>query len=138
MPYVEDAKINFRKSSLKALRNFAIMFGVLILVAFGFVWWMGALGPIRLVEVSEEEAIGRCEASVTRMLGDVQSVELDITRVRQRQSFWNIDGGAVTEDQRGLFWSHRYTCRIETNHDTLGQRVIFHGVAQRIDPPPSN
>ena len=134
MPYVADPKIDFKKSGLKALRNFAIMAAIILGIAFATIWGFDALGPTRLEALSPAEVQTRCENAVLRRLGAVASAEFSDIELREGLSLWRVTGRVITE-QPGGFWQQRFTCRVEINDRTLGQAVFMNGRAQRIDSP---
>ena len=133
MPYVTDAKPDYKRGALKALRNFAIMAAVLVGFAFALVWSMGWLGPLRLEPLTETEALTRCQTVIEARLGEVAGVEFGDTTVQQRRNRWTVSGELISEGQLGGFWLHRYRCEIEANHDTWGMTANFLELPTRID-----
>ena len=125
-----------RSKVLIAVRNFSIMTAILIGAAAAFVWGLGMMGPVRLVNLTEYEAQERCQVAIRSKFGDhILSSQFDDMAARERQSRWTVTGSIITEGMNGGFWQQPFRCQVERYQDTWGVTAALHDSPMRIEEP---
>ena len=122
-----------RKSIWRTVLPTLITLVVLLGGAALLVWGLGAMGPLTARELTEAEALERCESSIRGMLGAVNNPEFEGVTATRRATMWSVAGTVYTTGDFGGQWVQSFSCRVELNDQTWGVAPTLHGRALPVE-----